>query len=181
MSANRLRPTKKTSRKTKKQSIRRLHYKTDLPIIIRDTREKHGFNFRKTDNCGGTIEQKLDSGDYSVMGLENYIVIERKHSMDELCSNLGANRKRFLRDIDRMQHIKYKILLIEDYASSIYNHHFSKMSGSSVLGSLVSLMLKHNIHIIFAGTRKHAQDIARKLLLKAYKYWCEEQEIDEIN
>jgi ERCC4-type nuclease len=145
--------------------------------VIRDTREHpgHGYHFKASANCTGTVEQKLDYGDYTLVGLEDYVVIERKKSIEELCGNFGKNRDRFLREIARMAHVPHKFIVVEDYASSIFKRHFSRMSSSSVLGSITSLMLKHGIYVIFAGNEKFARMIVHKILTKAHDYWIDEQ------
>jgi len=144
-------------------------------VIIRDSREKRGWKFNASANCGGTIVHKLAAGDYSIVGLEKYIVIERKESMDELCANLGRERARFMRELERMADVRHKFLIVEDYASSIFKRRFSHMDGSALLGSLTSIMLKHGIHIIFAGQEKTGKAIAARLLHKAYEYYLREQ------
>lgn len=151
--------------------------------MIRDSREKRGYKFTASKHFAGTITEKLDAGDYSIKGLEGYIVIERKETIDELCSNLGKERARFFREIERMKGVKHKYIVIEDYASSVFKPRFSGMSSSSILGSLTSLMLKHDVHVIFAGTERVAKEIVRKLLLKAWDYYKQEvkEKVDEIN
>lgn len=148
-----------------------------LPIIIKDTREQQGYNFKASSKCGGMVVQCLNAGDYTVEGLEDYIIIERKHSVEELWSNFGKHRDRFFREIERMTHVRYKILLIEDSLSSVYSHRFVKMNANSIIGTLANLMLKHGIYVIFAGNHKMAHILARKLLLKAHEYWLEDKEL----
>jgi len=151
----------------------------ELPWIICDTREKKGFHFKKSKNCAGMIVQKLDYGDYSIKGLEHFVIIERKQTITELCNNLGKHRARFYREIERMDHVDHKFIVVEDYLSAIHNQRYTRMSASAILGSIVSLMLKHDIQVIFAGTHKNAQDISRKILIKAYQYFLEYQAEEE--
>jgi ERCC4-type nuclease len=145
------------------------------PIVVRDSREKLGYRFTASKYFAGTVTKKLSAGDYSIIGLEDYITIERKETLDELCANLGKERARFFRELERMKHIKYKFLIIEDYPSSIFKPRFSNMSSSSILGSLASIMMKHGVQVIFAGTEKVAKEIVRKLLAKAWDYYQDEQ------
>lgn len=144
--------------------------KKKLPTIIRDTREHkgHGFYFKKSSTCAGMIEQKLDSGDYGLLEYPDLIVIERKQNVIELCNNLGKNRDRFERELERMEGIKFKYIIVEDYWSSTKKPKYTKMSYNAILGSIVSLELKYGVHFIFAG--KMAQEIARKLLVKSWEY-----------
>jgi len=147
-----------------------------LPYIIRDSRERDGYNFRKTVSCAGMKVKKLDYGDYTLEGLEDYVIIERKNSIDELCSCLGKQRDRFMRELDRMDHVKYKFIIVEGYWSDIYKRHrFTRMHPNAILGNLFSIMMRRGIHIIFGGTKKRAQQFVRWILRKAYKYWLEDQ------
>ena len=50
----------------------------DKYIIIRDTREKNGWNFDFYESCEAIIDQGLKTGDYTAQGLEEHLVIERK-------------------------------------------------------------------------------------------------------
>ena len=60
--------------------------------IIKDTREKQGYTFQPSKTqyhvCKGMVSRKLDTGDYSLEGLEDKICIERKASVVELANNV---------------------------------------------------------------------------------------------
>ena len=80
-------------------------------LVVKDTREKDGWYFKESDYCQGMIDQKLDTGDYSVQGLEDVLCIERKGSVSEIANNIVD--KRFDRELDRMKEFKYKFLILE--------------------------------------------------------------------
>ena len=73
--------------------------------VIRDTREQEGYYFSEYDLCLGMIDQKLDTGDYSIVGLEDKICVERKGCVEELAINLGQKKHTFLREIERMKKV----------------------------------------------------------------------------
>ena len=64
--------------------------------VIRDTREREGYHFSKFDKCLGMVVRKLDTGDYSLVGLEDKICIERKGCVEEIAINFGKKKKQFL-------------------------------------------------------------------------------------
>lgn len=144
-------------------------------LIIRDTREQNGWRFNKSSWCSGIIDNCLKFGDYSIKDHEDLIIIERKNSVSELCSNIGKNRKRFERELQGIKEkgIKFKYVLVEDYYSSIYNQKFSSIKPTVIWESIFALQIKYEIPFIFAGTRKMARDIARTLLKRAYLYRLE--------
>ena len=71
--------------------------------IIKDTREQDGYSFAASSSryhtCNGMVSRKLDTGDYSIEGLEDLICIERKGCAEELAQNLGQKKHAFLNEI----------------------------------------------------------------------------------
>lgn len=85
----------------------------ELPLIIRDTREKEGQGwwFESGTAFGGTLQKKLDTGDYSIAGLEKVVTVERKGSASEFVGNLY--QPRFLAELKRMADIEFPVVLLE--------------------------------------------------------------------
>ena len=75
----------------------------DFHIII-DTREQQPWSFEHH----VTSNEKLDTGDYSVKGLEEILCIERKKSVSEIANNI--TEKRFKDVIESLHYIYYFIL-----------------------------------------------------------------------
>lgn len=106
--------------------------------------------------------RKLNSGDYSVMipkmpefgiardvYLDNFVVVERKNSLDELSGNLAQNRQRFENELFRT---KAKVhLVVEDGGwEKIFNHSYnSEMTEKSYYRSLLCLQARYGNHIHF--------------------------------
>jgi ERCC4-type nuclease len=141
------------------------------PTIIVDSREKEPFRFRASATLEGTEVAKLDAGDYSIKDMEDLITIERKQSVTELAGNFGRNRARFEREMERMQDIKFRYVVVEDHWSSLNGKlvKYSKMSAKAVFESITTFELKYGVHFIFAGNKKQAQAITRSLLIRAYR------------
>lgn len=151
--------------------------------IIRDTREQagKGWNFRSSANCAGMEIAKLDVGDYTVCGLEDVLMIERK-TLADLWGTLGnqKNYKRFLREMERAKNHKLKYLIIEATLSDVDGGYFwyrsgrgkvkSKISPKNIHAKLISLQVKHNLHVIFAGRLDKARAYTRTLMYKIHKY-----------
>ncbi len=87
--------------------------------IIADTREKQGFwRFIETD--AEVVRAKLDTGDYSIEGLEHLLTIERKKTPQELSQSLLAAR--FKRELDRMIEIPHSYILCEFTLEDLYEY-----------------------------------------------------------
>ena len=149
-----------------------------LPMILVDSREKNGFKFNKSKKCLGSRVECLSTGDYSLEGLTDYVTVERKASINELVACLGVQRKRFMAEIERMKDIKYKFLVVEGYwSSALKPTKYSKLSVNYVMACLFSIMLKHGVHVIFAGTHENARKLTKWALSRAYHYYLKEKGI----
>ena len=154
--------------------------------IIRDTREQKGkgWMFRASANCEGMEERKLDVGDYAIDGLEDTIMIERK-TIGDLWGTLGnhKNYQRFLREMKRAENHRLKFLIIEGSLADVdQGYRWSKVSSNNIHAKLMSLQVKHNLHVIFAGRTDRARAYVRKLMSKLYRYYSDGtiQKVDDV-
>lgn len=150
-------------------------YKYKPYRVIRDTREKkgHGWYFRASSSCAGMDISKLDTGDYSVAGYEDMIMIERK-SIPDLWGSLIQGRERFMKEMVRAKKIPARYLVIEGTLADVQKglpRRFSKVRGTTIIAALISLEQKYGIHVIFTSKDKTvAQTHVRALLKKLYEY-----------
>jgi ERCC4-type nuclease len=151
------------------------------PILLIDTREKRPWQFDDDESFEGVQYTKLDAGDYTIAGLEKIITIERKASVDELFINFTKNKKRIFAEFERLKDHPFKIIIIEESCDDVMNpntyyvnrKHINKaspkMPAAVVVSNLMSLMLEHGAHVIFAGTK--GRSMAKGILLKAYELY----------
>ena len=140
--------------------------------IIKDTREQEGYTFESSSSryhtCDGMVDQKLDTGDYSILGMEDKLCIERKASVVELANNVGHDQTRFLKEIERMKSFPYKFLILEfslsdlmDYpnGTNIPEDDWSKLKVTNkfMLKMIMEFQLYHDIHVIFCDSKKNAK------------------------
>jgi len=135
--------------------------------VIKDTREQDGYHFSKFNTCDGMIEQKLDTGDYSIAGLEDKICIERKGCVEELAINLGQKKHAFLNEIARMASFPHKYIVLEfsledlikfpdETRIPIKNIASVKITGRYMLKCLIEFELYNNVHVLFCGDKYNA-------------------------
>lgn len=150
--------------------------------VVRDTREQagKGWMFRKTDECSGTLIEKLDVGDYSLKGFEKIITIERKGSVTEFVKNLLE--KRFVGEFEegkpiekqsefiRLEAIPYPFILLEFNMEEFlafphipevptYTRKKIRFKGRVALKTLNALMLKYKTKVLFCG-KGYGQEVA---------------------
>jgi ERCC4-type nuclease len=131
------------------------------PTLICDTREKNPLIIPDNRVFADVIKKKLDTGDYSVAGLETYLCIERKGCVSEFAGNLFQDR--FDRELQRMVSYKYAFILLEfsleDLLKFPYGSGLSKSvikrihySGKLLLKKMTEIQCNYpSIHIIFCG------------------------------
>tara|TARA_B100000085_G_C18433969_1_gene467951 strand:+ start:177 stop:680 length:504 start_codon:yes stop_codon:yes gene_type:complete len=136
-------------------------------MVIKDTREQEGYHFSKFNTCAGMVERKLDTGDYSIEGLEEKICIERKGCVEELAINLGSKKHTFLKEIDRMESFPHKYMVLEfsledllkfpeETRIPIRNKSAVKITGRYMLKCLIEFELYNDVHILFCGDKRTA-------------------------
>lgn len=148
-------------------------------LIIRDVQEKANYwDFLPSNLCKGTVVDSLKTGDYTIKGLRDQFVIERKFSSGELASNLYT--KQFENELKRMQSFKHAFVVCEfllenlfqfPYNSSIPKPIWKKLRVNSkgLLKRLFELEVKYNCKFIFAGNRgKEVAMILFKQMLEMY-------------
>jgi ERCC4-type nuclease len=140
--------------------------------IIKDTREKQGYTFEasrtKYHVCKGMVVRKLDTGDYSVEGLEDKVCVERKASVVELANNVGVSRRRFDAEIERMKEFPHRFLVLEfsltdlmDFpeGSDVPDKEIKKLriTNKYMLRYLMELQINHGVNVIFCDSKKNAK------------------------
>jgi ERCC4-type nuclease len=85
-----------TSSNSRAGRARGTQLKTPRPVVLVDSREQNPFDFSRFDGWFAGIEKKpLKLGDYSVAGLEDVCVVERK-DLPDLIHSLNAERSVFV-------------------------------------------------------------------------------------
>jgi ERCC4-type nuclease len=137
--------------------------------IIIDTREQQPWEFEHYT----TASKKLETGDYSIKGLENLFTIERKKSVSEIANNISENR--FDKELKRLEQYSYKFLLLEfslqdilDYpiGSSVPKKMWEKLkiTNKYILKYLTQISINYNIQTFFCGNKSNAEEMAISII-----------------
>ena len=149
--------------------------------IAYDTREQLPFSFAdiRIDRKKAfvmTQRRTLPTGDYSIIGYEENVCVERK-SLADLYQTLGKGRERFLRELERMQTMDYSAVVIEatwqQIAYPTYDNplFYSKMNPNAVIETIRQWEKKRfpKTEWIIAKNRHNAEMITFRLLLNYWK------------
>ena len=132
--------------------------------ILIDTREQLPYEFGIPSEVGA-----IPAGDYSIMGLENHIAIERKE-LNDLIGCLTTDRDRFERELFKGRSLDYFCLVIECSLSDLVNGHYrSKINPKSAIQSLLAFSVRYRLPIFFCENRKYGSRVTESLLCKYAK------------
>lgn len=102
-------------------------------IAIIDTREQTPLDLSPLRSQVAT----LDTGDYSLLGLEHVVRVERK-SLPDLIGCVGRDRERFDREVMRLLAYPVRVLVVETSWSDIEAGQWrGKVTPNQVIGSLL--------------------------------------------
>jgi ERCC4-type nuclease len=137
-------------------------------IVVVDTRERTPWTFEG--QRGVTLERaKLDSGDYSIRGLEHRVAIERK-SLDDWTGTVLRERARFYRELERLRAFDFRCVIVEAGVREIMaGRYTSRVSPSVVMGFVAEVSVAQNVQVHLAGSRAEAQVLAGAFLGMAAK------------
>lgn len=135
-------------------------------IIIRDTREKENFGW---DFPCEVKTKKLDTGDYTIEGMETVIVVERKCTPTEIGMNLGVDSKRFERELVRLKEFPMAYLVCEFPLSSLLSFPKGckippsklskvKLTGKFLTSQLASLCKQYGVELIYCNNKEDAMN-----------------------
>ena len=134
-----------------------------------DTKEQKCLTFPSDVN----VEvRNLKTGDYSMVGHEQLITIERK-AWSDLLGCMTQGRARFERELLRMRHFLRKYILVEVDSWVALGEPASrtKVNVSSVMNSLMSWMVCYDVHVI-----PIPRDKASQMVLGLLTFWWKNHE-----
>jgi ERCC4-type nuclease len=130
------------------------------PIIVIDSREQRPWSFTVP-----SVVSALDVGDYSIMGLESRIAIERK-SLSDLMGSITRGRDRFERELAKARSYDRFYVLAECSPSDIIEGRYeADVHPRAAWESIASFTVRH-CPFIFGESRSVAERMCESLLVK---------------
>lgn len=149
-------------KKLKKKKI-----KWPVTILI-DDREKKPWQFDTM--YFKTMEKRLPVGDYSFVGYEDQIVVEKKSGLLEFIKDIsGGYRKTFKAFLSKLSKVPHAYILIEDDLCNaakvlrnlpIHVRKKIKINEYSINYWIIKIEIEYNVSVIFIGKlRRRKQEI----------------------
>jgi hypothetical protein len=147
---------------------------------VQDTREKIPWDFSFFYACENQVQKKLDTGDYSIEGLEKTFLIERKRSTGEIAINFGSKWKTFQKELERTKPYRFKYVICEFPYSNLElfpirsgipqnKLRFIKISGNYLKSKINKIQEEYGIEFIFCNNEFEAQEKAIEIMEKIYE------------
>jgi hypothetical protein len=162
-------------------------------IVLRDTSEKIDFGWRWNASaaCAGTENISLEWADYTLKGLEDILLIERKYTPSELYTNvMTSDYKRFRRELVALNEIKHAYVVMEFTVSDLFGYPWNNAKlpksvryklrpGSEVYYRMTKWAIDFpNINIIFAGAA--AKDVVTQLFKRFSNLYAERLDVGSL-
>lgn len=147
------------------------------PVVIVDTREKNPFSFGRFHGWFSGVEKRaLPIGDYSIGGLEDICVVERK-DLNDLVRSFTEERAAFVERLKQMSNFPHPLLVITAPLSQVksrYEH--SPADPNQIMQSLIAVLAGPGIPFLCAETHELGEEITASFLYQVHLYhWLETQ------
>jgi ERCC4-type nuclease len=147
-------------------------------VVIVDSREQAPFAFTGLEGEGRdagrpliveTRVAALESGDYSIAGLESRVAVERK-SVSDYFGSIGGGRERFEREMERLSHFDFAAVVIEgDWRELLIDRPSNvQIPGKVASRTIVSWSIRWGVHHFPTMGRRHAELLTFQILAM---YW----------
>ncbi len=133
----------------------------DFRIVI-DTREIQPWTF----DCPA-VRRKLDTGDYSVDGLETVVAVERK-SLKDFASTVIHDFGRFASELERLARLDAACVVVEADLDTVLRGQMAAdlrgIAPQSLLGAGVHIGLRYGVPVFWCGGRAAGRAFADTFL-----------------
>jgi ERCC4-type nuclease len=149
--------------------------KTPRPVVLVDTREQNPFDFSRFEGWFAGIEKRaLKLGDYSVAGLEDHCVVERKDLAD-LVHSLTTGRSVFLDRLRLMSRYNHRLLVITASWSEVKSPYTcAGGSPNRITQSLIAALAGLQVPFLCSETHELGEELVASYLYQVHLYhWLE--------
>jgi ERCC4-type nuclease len=149
--------------------------KTPRPVVLVDTREQNPFDFSRFEGWFAGIENKpLKLGDYSIAGLEDICVVERK-DLPDLVRSLTSERSVFINRLRLMAQCPHRWLVITDAVSQVKSpYSCTSVSPNWITQSLIAVLAGLQVPFFCTETHELGEELVASYLYQVHLYhWLE--------
>jgi ERCC4-type nuclease len=149
--------------------------KTPRPVILVDTREQHPFDFSRFEGWFARIEKRaLKLGDYSIAGLEDHCVVERKDLAD-LVHSFTTERSVFVNRLRLMSRYPHRLLVVTAALSEVKSAQTCiGANPNRIVQSLIAALAGLQVPFLCSETHDLGEELVASYLYQVHLYhWLE--------
>jgi ERCC4-type nuclease len=156
-----------TATTARRRSALPAELRSEQITAITDSREQYPLDLAPL----RTVTATLTTGDYSVVGLESIVAIERKE-LGDLLSCVGVERERFEREIQRLLAYPVRAIVVESTWAVLESGGWRPhITAAAAVGSCIG-WIAAGVPIVMAGDHARAgRFVARLLCTAARREW----------
>jgi len=145
--------------------------RTPLPVAIVDTREQNPLSFRRFKRWFARVKhQALRIGDYSVEGLEDSIVVERKDLAD-LIQSFTTNRAVFINRLRRMRDYPHCLLVVTASLREIKSEYpYRAANPNRITQSLIAVLAGLGVPFLCTESHELGEEMVASYLYQTFLY-----------
>src|SRR5580693_5702578 len=145
--------------------------RTPLPTLVADTREQNPLSFRRFRSWFAGVETRcLHLGDYSVAGMEDTCVVERKDLAD-LIGSFTTNRAVFVSRLRRMAELPHSLLVITSSLTEVKSAYpYRAANPNRITQSLIAVLAGLRLPFICTDSHELGEEIVASYLYQTFLY-----------
>ena len=148
---------------------------TPRPVVLIDTREQNPLDFSRFQGWfAGTEKRALKLGDYSIAGLEDLCVVERK-DLSDLIHSCTTDRLVFVNRLRQMAQYRHRLLLVTSTLSQIKSPHpHAGVNPNRITQSLIAMLAGLEVPFLCSETHELGEELVASYLYQVHLYqWLE--------
>lgn len=137
--------------------------------LIVDTREPIRLAYKFS---GFDVERaKLDTGDYSIKGLEHVVTVERK-TKEDAWNCVAGSRKRFEQCLLRLAKLDRAAIVIECSLDefAVPPSQIQRVTPATAVGSYISWACQYGLPVFWCGNKMNAERVTLRFLAAHFKH-----------
>jgi ERCC4-type nuclease len=142
-----------------------------LPVAIVDTREQNPLSFRRFKGWFSRVKYRaLKLGDYSVEGMEDSCIVERKDLAD-LIQSFTTNRSVFIKRLERMSALPHSLLVVTASLTEIKSEYaYRAANPNRITQSLIAVLAGLRVPFICTESHELGEEIVASYLYQTFLY-----------
>lgn len=133
-----------------------------LPAIVIDSREQLPYSFNE--KLATTTRKALPAGDYSLVGQECNVAVERK-TLADFVGTVINSRVRFRKELIKLSAYDRACVVVEATLEDVLSANYpSGAVPNAILGAALSIFIDYGVPVFFCGDRQHARHFTEKYL-----------------